>query len=188
MRRLFAVLAAVAFISTACGGSGSGSAADNALAKAIEAETGQQVDLQQNGDGLTVKTDDGSITFGADGNSTDISGTDAAGNDFSVSSGTDVPADFPLPVPDNVDIISATTFELPEGKSFGLIFDFDPTRTDEIAQLYRDALSAQGLGVEDSGSGPDGVVIVGSSDTLGVIVSIDDYGDYWEASISWTPI
>jgi len=105
------MLAVVAFISTACGGSGSGSAADNALAKAIEAETGQQVDLQQNGDGLTIKTDEGSVTLGADG--TDISGTDAAGNDFSVTSGTDVPADFPLPIPDNVDITSATTFELP---------------------------------------------------------------------------
>jgi len=186
MRKLSAVLAAVMITAAACGGSGSGSVADNAIAKAIEAETGQPVDVQQNGDGLTVQTDDGSITFGSDGN--EVAVTDADGNDFSFNSGTDVPADFPLPVPDNVDISSATTFEMPEGKSFGLIFDFDPSRYDEMTQIYKDALNSHGLTVEDSGGGPDGIVIIGSSDALNIIVSIDNYGDYWECSISWTPV
>jgi len=185
MRKLLAMLTAVVAIATACGGSGSGSLSGKALEKAIEAETGQNVDVQQDGDGITIKTDEGSLTFGANGNSTDITGTDANGN--SMTGGTDVPADFPLPVPDNVDISSVTTFEMPEGKSFGIIFDFDPSRVDEITNLYKDALSSQGLTVDDSGPGADGTVIIGSGDALNVIVMIDNYGDYWEANISWTP-
>jgi len=184
MRRSLSLAVAIAITATACGGS-SGS---SALESAIKAETGQDVDVQQNGDGFTVETDDGSITFGADGDSTDITTTDADGNEFSLNSGTDVPTDFPLPVPDNVDISSATTFEMPEGTSYGLIFDFDPSRVDEISNLYRDALESQGLNVEGSGSGTDGEVIVADSDSVAVIVLIDNYGEYWEASISWTPM
>lgn len=186
MRKLLVVLAVVAATASACGGSGSGSLGGNAIAKAVDASSGQKADVQQGSDGATVKTDDGSITFGANGDSIDITGTDAQGNDFSVSGGTEVPADFPLPVPDNVEISSATTFDMPEGRSFGLIFDFDGSRAAEITKLYRDTLNAQGLSVQDSG-GDDGAVIVGSSDVLNVIVSINNFGDYWEASLSWTP-
>jgi len=101
---------------------------------------------------------------------------DDQGNNYSLASGTDVAADSPLPVPDNVDISSATTFDMPQGRSFGLIFDIDPARADEITKLYKDSLSTSGLNVEDSGGGPDGVAIIG------------DNGDYWECSISWTPL
>jgi len=181
------MLAAVAVVATACGGSGSGSLGGNALEKAIEAETGHKVDLQQDGDGFTVETDEGSITFGANGDSTDITGTDAQGNKISITGGTDVPADFPLPVPDNVEISSVTTFDMPQGKSFGVIFDFDPSRVEEIANLYRDALKSQALNIEDNGPGVDSMVIVGSNDAVNVIVRIDNYGGYWEANISWTP-
>ncbi len=55
----------------------------------------------------------------------------------------------PLPVPDNVNISSATTFDMPQGKSFGLIFDFDPSRADETTKLYKDSLSTSGLNVAD---------------------------------------
>jgi len=185
MTRALLVMLSITLTAAACGGSGSSS---SDLEAAIEAETGQNVDIDQDGDSLTIDTDDGSITLGAD-SSSDFSVTDTDGNTFSASGSGEVPADFPLPVPDNVEITTVTTFELPEGTTFGLIFNFDPSRADEISALYVDALNSLGATVDSSESpNGDGVVITGSSDTVFVAVITTNYGDYFEANISWTPM
>jgi len=79
MRKLLVVLVAIAATASACGGSSSDSLGGNAIAKAVKAGSGQKADVQQGGAGATVKTDDGPITLGANGDSTDITGTDAQG-------------------------------------------------------------------------------------------------------------
>ncbi len=165
---------------SACGGGGDGSLAE----KIVEQQTGQDVDVDRGDGSVTITGEDGSITFDDSGGITVESDEGTA----TLSQSEEVPPDFPLPVPDGVQVTGASRIEVGDQVSWTVIFDFDPSRVDEIADLYLKAVEAAGLQVEASSPDPGSRTIVASDDRVFVIVSLDDYGEYWEASVSWTPM
>jgi len=188
MRRISVLIAAITLLAAACGGSsGTGSPfGDKALEKAAE-QAGANVDVNSDG-GLTINTDDGSLTIGgtdANGNSVDFSATGANGEVVVGKSYDSVPPDFPLPVPENVDIAYSSSTEVAGDTAWTLTFDFDPSRVDEIAALYESAATDQGFAVDGSSRDADSYMMIASRDTLNIIVGMTNYGDYWEADVEW---
>lgn len=66
-------------------------ATEEAVERAVESETGEDVDvdLDFNDDGFSIESDQGDITFSADGDGIEIDGTDDDGNDFSLDASED---------------------------------------------------------------------------------------------------
>jgi hypothetical protein len=64
-------------------------ATEEAVERAVEADSGGDVEVEFNDDGLSVESDDGNVTFSADENGVEIEGTDADGNDFSLDADED---------------------------------------------------------------------------------------------------
>lgn len=176
-------------LAAACGGSsGSGSPfTDNALEKAVEQADGN-IDINSNDGSLTINTDDGSVTFGgtdADGGNVDFSATGANGEDVVGKSFTSVPPEFPLPVPDNVDIFYVGSTEIGGEANWVLTIDFDPSRVDEIATLYESAATDQGFTIDGTSKDADSYMMIASRDALNIVVGMTNYGDYWEADVEW---
>ncbi len=68
-------------------------ATEEAVEQAIEADSGEDVEIDFSDGEIRVESDEGDITFSADENGVQIDGTDADGNDFSVDadeSGVDI--------------------------------------------------------------------------------------------------
>ena len=59
-------------------------ATEEAVAQAIEADSGEDVEIDFDDGEIRVESADGDVTFSADENGVQIDGTDADGNDFSV--------------------------------------------------------------------------------------------------------
>ena len=57
--------------------------------KAVEADTGGDVDVEFNEDGISVESDEGDFSLSVDENGVEIDGTDADGNDFSLDADED---------------------------------------------------------------------------------------------------
>ena len=113
-------IAAVVII-TGCSGE---SIAEKVVENRIEAESGEDVDIDLSDGSFSIQTEDGDIEFNSDGDGNfSIEGIDGDGQDFSVNSedgatvvesedgtatfemGTELPADFPeVPLPDDLRI------------------------------------------------------------------------------------
>ncbi len=145
--------------------------AEKVTEKALSEETGGTVDIKDNG--------------------ISVSGTDASGNDVTVNiGGTDLPADFPLPLPDKATVTFVTTSESPDGMAYLVTVQFPPEGFDDAVSLYEGFLDSHGFEtqktVTDSG-GDRSAILIASSDEAEVFISITPYGDYDEASLSWGP-
>jgi len=149
--------------------------AEKVTEKALSEETGGTVDIKDNG--------------------ISVSGTDASGNDVTAKAnigGTDLPADFPLPLPDKATVTFVTTSESPDGNGMGYLVSvqFPPEGFDDAVSLYEGFLDSHGFEtqktVTDSG-GDRNTILIASSDEAEVFISITSYGDYDEASLSWGP-
>lgn len=77
------VLGAVAIATTGCGRLVE-RATEEGVERAIEADSGENVDIDFSDGQIRVESDEGDVTFSADENGVNIDGTDADGNDFSV--------------------------------------------------------------------------------------------------------
>lgn len=77
------VAAAVAIATTGCGRLVE-RATEEAVEKAIESDSGEDVEIDFSDGEIRVESDEGDVTFSADENGVQIDGTDADGNDFSV--------------------------------------------------------------------------------------------------------
>jgi len=187
MKRILAVAFATALLAASCGGSGN-SLTGRALEKAIESQGGGNIDFSQNGDGFTVETEDGSLSFDSGDNGSVASGTDSDGNSFKFTDTQQVPDGFPLPMPDNVEVTHGNTSEFKGQTSYSVTYSFDPSRVDELKAFYGKTLTDMGLNMAGSSQFTDSVSIVADSDTVSVIIDMQNYGDYWETSAFWTPI
>ena len=83
------VLAAVALavVATGCGNlveRATEEAVERAVEEAVESDTGGNVDVEFNEDGISVESDEGDFSLSVDENGVEIDGTDADGNDFSL--------------------------------------------------------------------------------------------------------
>lgn len=59
-------------------------AVERAVEEAVEADSGGDVDVEFNEDGISVESDEGDFNLSVDENGVEIDGTDADGNDFSL--------------------------------------------------------------------------------------------------------
>jgi len=189
MRRILATAIATTLLAASCGGSAT-SLSSKALEKAIENQTGENIDFSQNGDGFTVQTEDGSLSFGSGDNGSVASGTDADGNSFKFTDGQQVPDGFPLPMPDKVNVSYGSTQEYSgdtvTDTDYAVTFSFDPSRVGELVAFYEQALADANLNIVGSSRYEDSVSIVADLDKISVMVDMQNYGEYWEASVFWT--
>jgi len=74
----------------------------------------------------------------SDGETAETTATDvpAAANPNAIRS--DLPDDFPVPVPDGGEVQTAARQDTPEGPSFGALIKFEDGRYDELVSFYDD--------------------------------------------------
>ncbi|MBK5266226.1 MAG: hypothetical protein JJE47_02220 [Acidimicrobiia bacterium] len=177
--RTMVVGAVTALLVSACG-----NAAETVAEKVIENETGADVTITDDGASMQVTDEDGSTV---DFNSTDgtvvITGTDDEGNESTIEmGGTEVPADFPMPIPDGSEVTFVSTFDTPEGASTSVTVQIDPSDTASVLEMYKTWFADQGMEVTSA----EGMVI-GGSETVASLVQIADYGTYAEVILTWSP-
>ena len=64
-------------------------AVERVVEEAVEADTGGDVDIEFNDDGISVESDEGDFSLSIDEDGVEIDGTDADGNDFSLDADED---------------------------------------------------------------------------------------------------
>lgn len=178
MRRTVIVAVAAALMLSACG-----NAAENIAENIIEAETGGEVDVE--GDSIVFQSDDGEteIEISGDDESVVISGTDESGEDISIEmGGTEIPADFPMPVFDPSEVTHVSTFDMAEGSSFSVTLEIDPGDATDAIDFYKDWFEGEGMSVTSSDT-----MVIAESDAVVSIVQVAEYGSYSEVVLTWTP-
>lgn len=118
-RILVWALLGVAFLATSCG-----NPAEEAAERAIEAESGGEVDIDfDDGDGeATIEFSDGED---------DESGTMVIG-------GEDLPDDFPIPAPDGFEVSSTSSFSSDDGTRHSAVLIWDRGEFDRVSDFYED--------------------------------------------------
>ena len=84
--------AVLALFATGCGNlveRATEEAVERAVEEAVEADTGGDVDVEFDDDGISVQSDEGDFSLNVDENGVEIDGTDADGNDFSLEADED---------------------------------------------------------------------------------------------------
>ena len=121
--RFLVMLIAIGLLTTACGNAAE-DLVENAIENAIESEGGGDVniDIDEDGGSASIETDEGSIQIG----------------------GGDIPADFPLPIPDYEEVAGVVTSDQEGTESTQIILSFDPDDIDEVADLYEGYFNDQG--------------------------------------------
>lgn len=88
LARCIVGVATLAVLTTGCGRVIE-RATEEAVERAVESESGENVDVDFNDDGISVESDEGDFTLSADEDGVEIDGTDGDGNDFSVNADED---------------------------------------------------------------------------------------------------
>lgn len=178
------MVVAAALLVTACG-----KAAETLTEKAIEAQTGGDVDISDDGSSIVFESKEGSGSISIDSGGDDtgsISGTDDSGNEFRVDvGGGEIPDDFPMPVFEPSEVTGVIAVET--GAASGFIVNLVIAESDAGAVLdfYRDWFDSEGMeiiAIIEVGLGS----ILAGSDTAAAQVSILD-GQPVEVLLSWTP-
>ena len=178
MRRTVIIAVAAALMLSACG-----NAVENIAENIIEAETGGEVDVE--GDSIVIQSDDGEteIEISGDDETVVISGTDESGEDISIEmGGTEIPADFPMPVFDPSEVTHVSTFDMAGGSSFSVTLEIDPGNATDAIDFYKDWFEAEGMSVTSSDT-----MVIAESDAVVSIVQVAEYGSYSEVVLTWTP-
>lgn len=122
--RLLVLLMVMAIAATGCAGAAE-NIVENALENAIEDEGGSgnvNIEIDEDEGSASIETDEGSIQIG----------------------GTDIPSDFPLPIPDYEEVSGVITSSQEGTESTQIILSFDPDDIDEVADLYEEFFNDQG--------------------------------------------
>ncbi len=145
--RLGFVIVILALVAVGCG-----NAAENILEGAIENQLEEEgggdvnVNLDDDGGVVSIETDEGSMSIG----------------------GTEIPDDFPLPLPDYEEVVGVVT-QTGEFASSMVTLTFDPDDFDDVAGLYGDFFSDDGWEVSRTDSNADGdrmVIFYASKDAV----------------------
>jgi hypothetical protein len=155
-------LAAVAALGlTACGGQDlSERAAEEIIEQQLEAE-GENVDIDLNDGDVRIETPEGStvINVDEDGNGEiQFEGGDGSGQvQFDEGGGVDLPDNYPseVPLPDGLNIQSATSFDAPEGPTFIITGAIDGDFS-AATEAYASALGSAGFEQQSMTESTDG--------------------------------
>lgn len=148
-RSLAPLTVGAALILTSACGSASEAVAERATEKAIESQTGGNVDIDTDGDGeVTIETEDGDLSFGS----------------------TEVPDSWPedVPLPDDLEVSSAS--EIPNANNEGPLVSITGTTStspEEVLALLKDALSDWEISGESTSTGGGGTLTGAQFDTDG---------------------
>lgn len=140
-----------------------------------------ELDALDEDDGVTMTFDDG----------------DQSGE---VSFGSDLPDDFPFPLPDVYEVGSSTEFQDAAGMTYSAVIHTPPDDFDAVATMYEDFLNDQGFDVTNQSMGSDTerfVLLDGQRDdaTAGIWISIEEVANDADGnlvfetnvSLTWTP-
>lgn len=86
--RTSVALTALAFVTAGCGQIAE-RATEEAVERALESDTGEEVDIDVSDGEISIESDEGNLTINADGDGVEIDGTDAEGNDFTLTADED---------------------------------------------------------------------------------------------------
>lgn len=169
--RFLVVLIAMAIAATGCA-SAAENIVENAIENAIENEGGSgdvNIDIDEDDGSVSIDTDEGSIEIGS----------------------TDIPDDFPLPIPDYEEILAVTTQSFEGTESTQAILSFDPDDINQVADLYKDFFDDQGWEVNRLDSSADNVTsiwISGTSDDVdaAAVIGYSDDDDVATLSLSYS--
>ncbi len=184
LQRLIVMIVTATLVLAACG-----KAAETLTEKAIEAQTGGNVDLSDDRGSISFESEDGSgsISIQSDGSGETgtISGTDGEGNEFSTRvGGTEIPDDFPMPVFEPSEVTAVITTEASVGSAFIVKLEIAQGDADAVLAFYEDWFSAEGMeiiAVLEIGLGST----LAASDTAAAQVSIID--EPVEVLLNWSP-
>jgi hypothetical protein len=181
MRRLIIIGVAISFALTACGGG-----AENLAEQAIEAQTGEGVQITEDDGTILIESEDdgGTLTIEEEeGEGITITGTDESGEQVAIQmGGTEVPDDFPMPLFDPSEVTHVASMDTPDGSSTSVTLEIDPGDAAAAIDFYRDWLGTQDMEVTSSDT-----MVIGESDTVVSIVQVTEYGAYSEVVVSWSP-
>lgn len=182
-RRLIVMAVAATLVLTACG-----KAVETLTEKAIEAQTGGDVSISDDGSSIVFESESGSISIQTDDDDAtgSISGTDDSGNEFRVDvGGGEIPDDFPMPVFEPSEVTGVITTETSAGSSYIINLVIDEGDADSVLDFYEDWFASEGfevIAIIEVGLGS----LLAGSNTAAAQVSILD-GPPVEVLLSWTP-
>lgn len=161
-----------------------GNAAETVAERVIENQTGDDVNLSDDGESMQVTDEEGNtLDINSDDETIVITGTDEEGNESIIEmGGTEVPEEFPMPIPDGSEVTNVSSFESPAGASYTVTVEIDPGETAAVLEMYKTWYADQGLEVSSSDS-----MVIGSNDSTTSLAQITDYGDYSEVILTWSP-
>lgn len=193
--RTLALAAVAALALTACSSEDlSERAAEEIIEQQLEAE-GENVDIDLNDGDVKIETPEGStvINVDDDGNGQiQVEGEDGDVQvQFDEGGGVDLPENFPgdVPLPDGLNIMSASSLDAPEGATFILTGNVDGSFGDETA-AYKAALESAGFTQQSMTESTDGTFFAFISDgwnVSGGMYPDPDSGDGTIASINVVP-
>lgn len=135
---------------------GCGAIAEEAIEQAVEADTGEEVEIDfDSEDGtLSIEGDDGeefSFDIDADGEGSVMSGSDEDGNTFEMVTGEGVPDDWPgeLPIPPGT-IVTSTMMAENDNRILTLVSEVDDSAS--AHDSYVDQLTSNGFTVGSTSS------------------------------------
>lgn len=109
---------------------GCGNLAEEAVEQAIESESGEDVEIDFDGDdgSMSISGEDGEFTFDIDedGETASMSGTDEEGNTFEMTTGQGAPDDWPdeVPLPSG-DILSSNVMTQNDERFLSIVLEVD---------------------------------------------------------------
>lgn len=187
-------VAALAVVGAGCSGE---DLAERVVENRIEAESGEDVDIDLDGGSIRVETDEGTFEMNADGDgNVSIEGSGADGN-ISIDSedgvtviesedgtatidqaGAGVPDGFPdsVPLPDGFDPQFSQSMSTPEGDGWILGGEMDGPASD-IGDSYLSALEAAGFEQLQRTETPDALIFTFDNGTYSVTGLIGEDGD-----------
>jgi hypothetical protein len=141
----------LAVLATGCGNlaeRATEEAVERAVEEAVEADTGGDVDVEFNEDGISVESDEGDFTLNVDENGVEMDGTDADGNDFSLDA--------------DEDGINAES----EDGTFDVDSDGTFTATDADGDVTTGEVSSDGDSIDIAVEGEDGDAVFTSGEGI----------------------
>ncbi|MGA9275342.1 hypothetical protein [Ilumatobacter sp.] len=150
-------------------------ATEEAVERAVEADSGEDVDFEIDDDGFSIETEEGDITFSANGDGIEIEGTDEDGNDFSLDAtengleidgadgesvydaGEGIPDEWPsdVPAPDGLSDVYGT-YVSEGGQESVLVTGSTDGNASDVFDEYAERLTGAGFDETATSSPGDG--------------------------------
>jgi hypothetical protein len=134
-----------------------------------EVPGGADVDVSGEGDDFTIEFED-----------------DEGGG--VITGGADIPADFPMPLPDTYQGVGSSSFESGGERTVSVVIEIPASDVDEVAALYERWMESQGIEADTFRMEAEGSALITVSgerdgETFGVTITND--GEETVASLIW---